>query len=171
MRIIKKTRIEKPAKDVWQVVGTDFDKAHLWMALVPNSHAKDDGTKVEEAPVCGRVCEFTNESNGFYADELITDYSDAKMQMTIEVTPRNSPKPLPLIKNIVTISIKELDKNSSEITWDSNPQIKAWGYFIYPLFKMGLSKAFKEVLEELKHFVETGQPHPRKVKKMKLAVA
>ena len=171
MKIIRKARIEKPANEVWKVLGQDFENAHLWMALVPNTHSKDYGVKVNEAPVCGRVCEFTDKPNGFYADELITEYSDEKMEMTVEVTPQNAPSILPMLKNTLKLKVNVINNYSSEVVWESEPKLKPIGNLMYPFVKMGLGKAFSEVLEELKYFVETGKPHPRKVKKTKLAVA
>ncbi len=37
-----------------------------------------------------------------------------------------------------------------------------------PLLKFGMGKAFQEILEELKHYVETGEVHPRKAKKLQV---
>lgn len=171
MNIRKTIKINKSADEVWNVLGKDFANAHVWMSFVPNSHAKDYETKEEEAPVCGRVCELSDKPNGLYLDEHITNYSNAKREMTVIVTPQNAPKILPMTKNVLDLKVNAIDTNTAEVVWETSPQIKSWAYLIYPLFKLGMSKAFKDLLEELKYYVETGNPHPRKIKKMKMAAA
>ena len=37
------------------------------------------------------------------------------------------------------------------------------GFFLYIPFRLRVPKVLKENLEEAKHYIETGKPHPRKV--------
>ena len=143
----------------------DFEKADTWMAAVPKSYHKTDGTKIADAPMIGRVCEFTTKSNGLFADETILAYDEANQSMTVEVVPKNTPKVFPIQKNIVIMSVNSLGQNQSEVVWVSKPILKRYTGFLSPVLKMGLGKGFGEILEELKYFAEEGKPHPRKVKK------
>ena len=40
---------------------------------------------------------------------------------------------------------------------------------MWPMLRMGMFKAWKELSEEFKHYVETGKPHPRKTKAIEKA--
>ncbi|MGB1037090.1 MAG: SRPBCC family protein [Bacteroidia bacterium] len=165
MNIIKTIEIEKQASDVWSILSEDFDKVYQWMAPVYRSYKIPGEEAIEGAAMAGRICEFTSKPGGFHAEERITAIDQEKMSLNIEVLPKNAPTALPLKKNILVLTVESLGEGKSKVTWSTFPELKGIGVWLSPLVKKGLSKSFGEVLEELKYFVETGNQHPRKVKK------
>ncbi|MCG8573341.1 MAG: SRPBCC family protein [Flavobacteriales bacterium] len=169
MKMTNKITINHSIDVIWKLLADDFDKADLWMAGVPKSYAKEDGALLNEAPMIGRVCEFTSKADGPYADETITFYDKVNYCMDVEVVPRNVK--VPVEKNCLNIKLIPLGKNQTKVIWDSDLSLKPKGILLYPIVRFGISKSFKQLLEELKYFVETGLPHPRKVTNQRKAFA
>ena len=164
MRIVKKIKINKPINQVWKVWAEDFDRAGIWMAQVDHTIQKVNGTKIEEAPMIGRVCNFTPNPNGAKAIEDIIFYDPNNHKMNLRVVAENVP--IPLKQNIFKTSLKELSDNQTEIEVEANIELKWKGYFLYPIIKKGFNKSYRELLEELKYFIEKDKVHPRKQKKI-----
>lgn len=159
MKISRQIRINKPAAAVWKILAHDFDKADQWMSLVPKSHAINEGTPTDNAPMTGRVCEFSPKSNGPRADERIIAYNEELRQMTVRVVPIDTK--FPIVHNDLSLSVNALNSEQSEVHWNANFTLTPKGYLLYPLLKMGIGKSFAEVLDDLKYFAEKGKPHPR----------
>ncbi|MEM7371720.1 MAG: SRPBCC family protein [Bacteroidota bacterium] len=164
MKITRKIIIDKSATEVWDVLGRNFEQADQWMASVPKSYAKVVGTTAEGAPLIGRICELSQKPNGPIADETITHYDESQFVMHVNVVPRNGN--LPIQQNNVVMSVRPIGDAQAEVSWASDLELKPVGKLLYPIVKVGVAKSFDELLEELKHFVETGTPHPRKVAKL-----
>lgn len=164
MKLIKKVEINQPIDKVWKVWAEEFDKVQDWMAVVVHSFEKKEGNTPSGSPMIGRVCEFSGKSDGPKVLEDILLYDKDNYRLDVKVVPRNVP--LPLKYNLLKSSLKEISNHKTEMTLDINPSIGWTGYLLYPVLKRGLSKSFNELLEELKHYVETGKPHPRKLKKL-----
>lgn len=165
MKIIKKIKINQPINMVWKIWAEEFDKAQDWMAVVVRSFEKKEGKKSDNSPMVGRVCEFSSKENGPKVVEDIFFYDKNNYRLDIKVIPKNVP--IPLKYNLLKSSFKEISEQEVEMILDINPEISWKGYFLYPILKKGLSKSFNELLEEFKHYVETGKPHPRKLKTLK----
>lgn len=161
MRITKKIRIEKPASEVWKILATDFDKAGDWMSVVKKSYVKEGDHEVIDAPMSGRVCELSAQPNGLRAYETITDFDEDNRSMSVDIVPANTPKLFPITKNTLCVSVMSIGHSSSRVIWSVEPQLKSYARLMAPLVKLGLGKAFMDVLEELKFYAETGKPHPR----------
>ena len=170
MKVSNKILIDKPVSEVWQTLALDFHKAGEWMSVVPKSYQIESGHTVENAPMVGRICELTSKANGPFAEETITFYDGVNRTMKVNVVPKNGK--LPIVQNNLVISAKGINNHQSEVTWDSDVELKTIGKILKPVLKAGLNKSFNDLLVELKYYVETGQPHPRKVKaNQKLATA
>ena len=170
MKVELRRTINKPASEVWQVLGRGFESAGEWMSAVNHSYAFDGEPSIKDAPCDGRVCELSTKKDGPAADEKITHYDDEKMELGVLVTPKG-PSVVPVVQNELFTYVVSLTPDSCEVVWQTNVTLKAAGYVLYPMIKAGLSKVFKETLEELDHYVVNGTPHPRKVKKMNKVVA
>ncbi len=164
MNILLTQKIEKPARDVWHILAHDFDKNYVWMSSVFHTDLRTEGETAKGAPLNGRVCNLSTEEGGLAADEKITFFDDENMVIEFHVVIKN--KKLPVISNDVKVKVVSLSENSCEVVWEAEPTLRTIGKILSPLLKLGLNKAFKEILEELKYFAETGNPHPRKVKAM-----
>lgn len=153
MKIVKYEDIQAPADKVWQVLAHDFDRISQWMSQVKHSRAipASDG----EAPMAGRICQFSDKPGGAYAEEKFVSYSEKDRSYTLEVVPKNMPAILPLRKNIARFKVTSLSERNSRVTMISHPDIKAHGYLLYPLLKLGLGSSFSQLLKELKQYCES----------------
>jgi len=161
MKIYKSITINKPASQVWQIVGEEFEHAHIWMSIISHSFALDNKQATlsppSSAPVAGRVCRFNDKENSGYAEEEITSYDAVTRTIEFIVTPKNMPAILPIRSNLVNIHVKTLDKNRCEVQWTSTPEIKGFGLILSPLLKFGFGKSFQDILKELKTYSENRQ--------------
>ena len=107
-----------------------------------------------------------SKQNGIYQQEMLVDYDDAKKYLAVEVTLKNTPFVNPLIGYNVKAWIEPITSTTCRIVWDGEPRRKLFAKFI-PGTKGMLNPGFLRGVEELKHYVETGEWHPRKVKNMK----
>ncbi len=146
--------INAPMKDVWKIVATDFDKAHLWMGPVKDSYAIGKGENNNGAGMQGRICHFTDNPDNAKAREFITGFSEAGKTISFEVNPVNVPGVLPMVKNDITISLVELADNKTKVLWTSQPTLKPLGYLFYPLLKLAIPLLFSTMLKGLKNYSE-----------------
>ena len=157
MNISKSIVINQPAALVWKVVGEEFEQAHLWMGPVKHSYALDaldQGTKPASAPVSGRVCELGNGPKGLQAEEVISEYNDEGRYLVMDVVPKNAPKLLPIHKNTVKMTVLHMGHNQSKVLFDATPDLKILGKILSPVLKLGLGKAFGDILKDLKKYCE-----------------
>jgi len=140
MNIEQTVRIDKPAADVWNIVAHDFAGISKSLGSVKHSYPLDDAPTPEGAPYAGRVCEFSTDPSGLQAREAITAFDEANREMKFEVVSVNAPAALPLKRNVVKVAVRELSETSSEVYWLSTPELKAHGYLMYPMLKMGSAK-------------------------------
>ena len=162
MKVRNSIIIDSNIEEVWRILAVEFDRAGDWMSFVPNSYAIETGYMAEEAPMVGRVCEFTPEATGARADERITTFDPENKLLVFEVVPIDAP--MPVHKNTISVKLFDLGHNETEVQWDSDLDLKSLGYVMYPMVKVMVKKTFNKILEELKVYTETGEPHPRKLK-------
>ena len=160
MKIVRKIEIASPSSEVWKVLGDDFVSVHDWMAGVGNSVEIKDGHRVQNAPVVGRMAEIAI-NPGTFMDEKITAYNSEDMSLSMNTTLINVKGPLNGYDTV--IKVRSLGDEKSEVIWTSNASFGLLGYPFYFAIKKGLSNGFFRGLEELKYFVETGEPHERKL--------
>ena len=167
MEISKKIQIDKPISEIWKVLVTHFDKAQDWMAGVPKSYKMEEGKLAPNSPMIGRICELSTKPNPPLAIERITEVDEVNKIFKVNVVPENGK--IPVEQNNLTVTLKEINESQTEVIWASDLTLKTAGKLLYPVLKVGVGKSFTELLEELKHYTETGQPHPRKLAKLKTA--
>jgi len=160
MKIVRKIEINAPIEDVWKVLGDDFASVDEWMAGVGNSVEIKDGHQVQNAPVIGRMAEIAI-NPGTFMDERITAYDSDNMLLTMNTTLIKVKGPLSGYNT--EIKVRSLRDKKSEVIWTTKAFLGLLGYPLYFVIKKGLSDGFFRGLEELKYFVETGEPHERKL--------
>ncbi len=154
MNVSKSITINQPIDLVWKILAEDFDQAHLWMGFVKRSYELDAKPQTSTAPVAGRVCEFKDDPKALYAEEVITEYNKKDHYIVFDVVPKNAPGLLPLKKNVVKATLVDLGDNQTKVLWVSTPELKPMGKILSPLLKMGLGKAFTDILKDLKKYCE-----------------
>lgn len=163
MRIERKIEIASTAAEVWKVIGDDFLTVDEWMAGVGNSKELTEGQQVQNAPTIGRMAEIAL-NPGTFMEEKITAYNPEDMSLTMNTILVNVESPLTVYDT--EIKVQPLENNKSEVIWTSwaaNEPLKQLGEELSTAVEKGLSDGYYRGLEELKHFVETGKPHERKL--------
>ena len=108
------------------------------MAQVDHTIQKSTGTKLDGAPMIGRVCNFSPNPDGAKAIEDIILYDEVNYKLHLRVIPENIP--IPLEKNIFKSSLKRLAYDKTELVVEANIELKWTGYFLYPVIKKGFNK-------------------------------
>jgi hypothetical protein len=148
-------RIDRPIDEVWQVLVTEFDDIHQWLDGVVDSYPLPDVEKPEAWPSAGRVCQLTDDPAGMQAWERITNLDATQKTLELEVVVRNAPALMPVKRSITSFALTELSDGATEVSLSAAPELKAHGYAMYPLLKVGLTKNFKGLLDALKARVES----------------
>ncbi len=154
MKTSQTVTLNRPIEDIWQIVAENFDAAYLWMPAVTESYAINKGQGNNGAPMLGRICHFSDKSDGPYARETITEFKPKEKSISFEVVPMNLPAILPVKKNLLQIKLKDLGQNKTQLTWISKPELKWFAYPFYPLLKLIIPKAFSPFLKGLKDYAE-----------------
>lgn len=154
MKITKTITIDKPAEQIWHLLANEFDKAHLWMDPIPHSFEIGDGAGPNGAPMEGRICHLSNNPNGAKAKEVITQFDEADMSLSFQITSVDVPAIVPLKQNNVQMQVKALSSNQSRVTWVARPQLKLFAYPFYPLLRLALPSVFGKLLKGLKTYSE-----------------
>lgn len=162
MKTSNKITVNAIIDDAWRVMADEFTHNDRWMAQV----FKTRTTTNPNENLSARICELTPTLDGIRTDEKIIEYDKDNYKLVFTVAIENGGK-LPVKNNVATVTMRELSGGGVEVHWATTPSLKPIGYILAPMLKLGIQKSFKEVLEEFKHYVETGEPHPRKVEAMK----
>ena len=149
--------LDFPAQKVWAIVAHDFENIGHWASQIPKSTPNREAAPIDGAPISGRVCE-TNVPGFSAISESFTYYNEEEMRFKYEVT-----NGLPIFMQAATNDwqVRSVDENRSELEINGEVTLKPWAFFLFPMFKMQLSRTGKLLLEELQHYIQHGEPHPR----------
>jgi len=140
------------------------------MAANPTADAIP-GPALPGAPAKGRNSYLIKKFQPLYQEEVITAYSDAKRSISTNVTLRKGPKLMPMQGYVATLTVTELGEGKSKLTYTGHAVPKWFGMPMKGMLTKSLDPGFLRGLEELAHFIETGEPHPRKIEKIKSEAA
>ncbi|MEM8983011.1 MAG: SRPBCC family protein [Pseudomonadota bacterium] len=158
--IEESTAIDAALEDVWKVSAHDFEHIDRWDANVRSS--QQNGSPKSDAPVGGRVC---NMYNGRETVENFVEYDESKHRFAYEIT-----KGLPgfVISARNTWTHDAASPGKTRLTMNITMQVEGiLGTLMQAPMKSQMGKVLRNAQEELKHYIETGRPHSRKLKKMK----
>lgn len=154
MHITKKTTIDKPIEEVWEVLGNQFGQISNWASIINESKVYGE-SKLKGINYAIRE---TDTAQGITKQE-VTSFDPKKHSLSyksISGTP-------PIIKEVrAHWSLAKTNSNFTNLEMDFKADMKGLGFILSPLVKIKLGKIGNELLEELKFYVENGQPHPRK---------
>jgi hypothetical protein len=160
MQLRSHLAINAPATEVWQVIAHQFDAIGQWASSIPASYAVPEAPAPLGAEVGARVC--ATGVRGFKdVREQFTFYDEQAMRLAYEATAG-----LPWIVRHANNHwhVRPLGQSRCEVDAQADVDLRAVpGVFLAPLLKVQMHRLGCQVLEELKYFVEHGQPHPRKV--------
>jgi hypothetical protein len=155
MKIRTEVIIEKNANDIWQVMGMQFDKIHVWASFFkdskPRGENKFDGINFSARDTVVEGGTNTHSLDLFDSENFVLSYTvtagrppfatKAGAEWALEIIDGNTSK----------ASITVYTELKDAIPEQKVSEVKFW-----------LSKSSHEMLEDLKHYVETGNLHPRK---------
>jgi len=147
--------IEKSANDIWQVMGIQFDKIHVWASFFkdskPAGENKFDGINFSARDTLVDGGTNTHSLDLFDSENFILSYTvtagappfanKAGATWALEIIDQNTSKAS------ITVSMDLKDG----IPEKKVSEVKGW-----------LHKSSNDMLEDLKHYAETGDLHPRK---------
>ena len=159
MEIKKEILINRPIQEVWEVLGNQFSTAHKWARGL--THSEGFGKpKFNGAECNNRTCEVP----GFGTiHEEIKKFDVQNYVLAYEVV-----KGFPgFITSAVNIWTLERKGRNTLVRMHMNMQTKGFkGIIMGPMMKMQLNKIVAGVIEDLKIFVETGNPSDYKQKEL-----
>ncbi|MEL6191922.1 MAG: SRPBCC family protein [Bacteroidota bacterium] len=158
MEFIKTTTVDKPIEKVWEILGNQFGEAYKWAGGL--YHSEGFGTPaLEYAPFNSRAC---NTSQGKITEEIRV-FDPENYKLVYEVV-KGFPGFVEVGKNQWSLSPVG---DKTEVHMHLVIETKGiMGFIMGPMMGMQLKKVVSTVLEDFKHFVETGSPSPSKAKEM-----
>lgn len=138
------------AARAWEAIGNRFGDNGLWAASLTSSYLTGD-------MVIGvnRVC--MNKLQKIV--ERLTSFDSGNMSLSYEII-----TDLPvIIKNAKNHwSVKSLGANRSSMTAEVTSDLVWWAAPLSPLMSIAVNGILTKAMDELKHWAETGEQHPRK---------
>ncbi len=147
--------LNAPASHVWDILANNYEKVGDWATVIPESAPRTDA----RGKLAGRTC------TSSYGDvkEMITHWDDDQMTYSYEA----DGLPAMFKQGANTWSVVEVDNNTSKVFMELKMEISPLpGFLIGWIMKPKMSKDMDGLMEDLKHYVEKGTPHPKKVKSL-----
>jgi hypothetical protein len=159
MKIAREQVMDVPADRVWQVLAHDFAKISEWFSGVAHSQPKLDVEVPEGAKVGGRICKVPGLGE---IQERFTSYDESNKTMAFEV----SGMPFFVRAASNSMVVATVDGSRSRVSLEAVTEVvPVIGWIPLIPMRIQLNRMFSMFLEELKHFVEKGDIHPRKKEK------
>lgn len=151
------TTIHVPIDKVWQVLAEDFSDIGKWASGVNRSVGIGDPSTEPK----GRMCEISAAGFGDTTEKIIT-YNATNHVLSYSLYG---------LPGFVEEAINTWKLKSSEgvTTVSAQTRMRATGllgYVMKGIMRKNTKKALTSMCEELKYYLEEGQPHPKKLKKM-----
>lgn len=151
MKNIRSLVIEASLERVWEVAANQFGDIGQWSASVRASRSVADG----------RIC-----STSFGETlEALTSQDAEHHRFTYVIEGAGMPGFIERATN--TWSLEPLSSTTTRLTMTAETTMPWWATLLFglPMSLFG-ARLLGANLEELKHYIETGQPHPRKLRAM-----
>ncbi len=162
--------VKAPASAAWKLIGDDFVAVNRWMAAIPRAEAIE-GPALPGAPAKGRYSYLFHKFAPMYQEEVLTQFDPEAMTLSVDVTLHKGSKAMPMKGYTSTVIVRAINDATCEVTWIGEATPKWFAKPMRGMLTKGLDAGFFRSLEEIQHFVETGQPHPSKVEKIKSEAA
>jgi hypothetical protein len=156
IHVKKELVINEDINAVWEVMGTQYTQVHLWSTNFKDSKA--GGTpKLQGMDYLHRI---TQTSRGETIQELDA-FDSGNYTLTYHIS-----KGLPEIaKSAIGIwSLALVESSKTKVILEFEMETNGFkGRMLSSIIKLKLGKSAMEIAEELKFYVENGEPHPRKI--------
>src|SRR2546426_7885344 len=153
--------INAPAEKVWRVLAHGFGNIGQWASAIPQSRAVTDLPAPAGAEVGERVCSTAVPGFGDVQEQFMY-YEEQAMRFGYQAT-EGRPSFLKHAENHWVV--RPRGPSTSVVEARAEIEVSLFpGWFLAPLMKLQMRRAGVQLFEELKYYVEHGQPHPRKLK-------
>lgn len=151
--------INKPIENVWEILGNQFGSACEWASGINHSNTYGQ-SNLPDTPWNNRACDTTS---GKIKEEL-TMFNPANYELEYKVL-EGFPFFVDLGKNNWKLTkVGPTTKVSMHMTIITKGIV---GRLMSPMMKMQINKLADNVINDLKHYTETGKPSPMKAKELK----
>ena len=150
--------IDAPVEAVWATLAEDFGGIGKWASGVNASEGAGEGLR--GAPHAERACKIN--AVGFSnARERILTYDETDHVLSYHVY-----EGVPgFVKNMVNTWTLTSDGNQTKLHVRTTMRAGGlMGWMMRGMMRGATQNVLQNMSEEVKHYVETGEPHPRKVK-------
>jgi hypothetical protein len=154
MKVYREAIIEKPVKDVWEVMGNQFTQVHLWSSNFKDS--KPGGTP--NLPGLDYLYRDTITDRGQTIQQL-DKFDSEDHVLTYHIT-KGIPKIAKKASGDWSLEAMGPNKTKVRIEFLMEPN-NILAKILSPIIKLKLGKVAQEVADELKYYLENSQPHPR----------
>lgn len=156
--ILKNTiTILKPIADVWDVLGNDFTNAYRWSSDL--KHSEGTGRHVANGVCETRHCDVKGMGK---IQEKIEIFDPENHILAYEVT---HGFPFFVKRGVNHWTLVSQGNYSTRLEMNAKLETKGLiGAMMAPMMKMQMGGMLKRVAEDFKYYVETGKPHPRKLR-------
>ncbi|MEM6647690.1 MAG: SRPBCC family protein [Bacteroidota bacterium] len=159
MKVNQSIHINAPADAVWAVLAHQFYHADRWLSSIYHSERRDAVATVGDFPLDsgGRACDT---SLGLFR-ETVRHYDERKRSFGYEAEGDKMPFFVRSLQNNWTVTPHG---NGSTVDMRLEARLlPVFAQLMGPVMKRQFAKVTTEAVEELKYYVERGEPHPRKV--------
>jgi hypothetical protein len=146
--------IHKNIDEVWEVMGKQFGEVHLWSSNFKDS--KPGGDKNFDGIDYSHRATVTERGETI---QVLDVFDSVNYQLAYHIT-----KGIPGIAKSASgvWSLKPVQSNQTKVILEFDLVSKnILGYLLSPMMKLKIGKSAAEIAEELKYYLESGQPHPR----------
>lgn len=162
--------VNATADHAWKIIGEEFVPVDIWMEAISSAELIP-GPALPGAPAKGRTSHLRGKFAHINQSEVITAYDDAARSIGTEVTINNLGAFVPMKGYNAEIVVTETGPESCSITYTGEARTKWFGRPMKRALTNSMSAGYLRGLEELAHYIETGQPHPRKIETLKADAA
>ena len=160
MQVKAETIINKPVAEVWEVMGNQYADVHLWSSNFSSSEAGGAPT----LPGLDFAHRKTTTERG-ETIQVLDAFEPANHSLAYHIS-----KGIPEVGESASAvwSLEAVDEQSTRVTMDYAMPLKPFvNEEMAQKIQAGLTMATDQLAEELKHYLETGTPHPRKLEASK----
>lgn len=156
MRIETEIVVNKSAQSLWEVVGEQFGSTHIWASGL--THSEGSGRKLSEQVCESRTCDIKGMGR---IHEKLLDFDPKRLTLKYEVV---EGFPFFVERGVNRWTLTQ-EGNATRVHSLAEITTKGLvGAVMAPMMKMQMTGLMRRFLEDLKHYAETGKPHPRKLK-------
>jgi hypothetical protein len=166
MNITRSTIIKAPLEKVWKVTAHEFDKVGEWSSGVSLSDIAEGNSPTDEAGMAGRIC-ITAFGKCY---EMFESYDEQRHAFTYKAQFEKTPPGVLSARN--TWSVEAISDSQTRFTMNAQTELNLFpGLLLRIPMRLQIPRILDMNLEEAKHYIETGKPHPRKLAAMQKAAA